>query len=75
MAFHRNAFSLVSRPLATAVDPSVSARQFVATDKDTGIALRVTMSYNATKLSTQVTVDILYGVKTLDTALAVRIDV
>jgi len=75
LAFHKNAFALVSRPLATAVDETPGAMQFVANDPDTGIALRVTMSYNATKLATQVTVDVLYGVKTLDANLAVRIDV
>lgn len=70
MAFHRDAFTLVVRPLTTAVGSTPGATQTVATDPDAGLSLRLTMSYNAQLLTTQVTLDILYGVKTLDEQLA-----
>lgn len=74
IAFHRNAFALVMRPMATAAGVSPGAVQTRATDPDAGLSVRVTMSYNATLLSTQVTCDILYGVKTLDANLGVKLD-
>src|SRR5690606_6857656 len=76
LAFHRNAFALVSRPLATAAPGQTpGAVQSTVFDEDFGLAMRTTMSYDAKKLATLVTVDVLFGVKTLDADLAVRIDV
>lgn len=69
--FHRDAFALVIRPLATAAGITPGAIQSVGVDPDAGLSVRLTISYNPTLLSTQVTVDILYGVKTLDEKLAV----
>lgn len=74
MAFHRNCFALVMRPMATAAGISPGAVQNNAIDPDAGLSVRVTMSYNAQLLATQVTCDILYGVKTLDANLGVRLD-
>lgn len=73
MFFHRNAFALVTRSLATAMGQTPGAIQRVAVDPDAGLSIRVTLSYNATLLATQVTCDILYGVKTLYTDLGVMI--
>lgn len=70
LAFHRNAFALVMRPLSTATGQTPGAIQRTASDPDAGLTLRLTISYNTTLLSTQVTVDLLYGVKTLDEQLA-----
>lgn len=69
--FHRDAIALVTRPLATAANITPGAVQNVAIDPDAGLSIRVTMSYNPTLLSSQVTCDLLYGVKTLDSNLLV----
>lgn len=63
MAFHKNAFVLVSRPLAPArsgVAPSVM--------NEGGMGLRVTMGDNPTP---QVTIDVLYGVGVLRSSYGV----
>jgi hypothetical protein len=65
-AFHRNAIALVSRPLAMPIE-GTGARSFVA--QADGIAVRVTISYDGLAQGTRVTVDVLCGVKTLDTNL------
>jgi hypothetical protein len=70
LAFHRDAFTLVTRVPATAAGVTPGALQQVATDPDAGLSIRTTISYNPNKLATQVTCDILYGVKTLDHLLA-----
>lgn len=70
LAFHKDAFAFVSRVPATATGKTPGAEQAVATDADAGIGLRTTISYNATLLSTQITCDIIFGVKTLDALLA-----
>ena len=63
LAFHRDAISLVSRPLATP-QPGTGARSAVMNYN--GIALRVTITYNGSKQGHLVTVDLLCGVKVLD---------
>lgn len=69
--FQQDAFALVSRVLSPATGSTPGANQMSLADPSTGLALRVTISYNATLLATQITVDTLYGVKTLDSSLAV----
>lgn len=64
-AFHKNALALVSRPLAPA--PAGLALSSVANFG--GIGIRVTMTYDGVKQGTLVTVDLLCGIKVLDTAL------
>jgi hypothetical protein len=65
-AFHRNAVALISRPLA--LPPAgTGARSAVVNYK--GLGLRVTMTYDGSAQGTRVTIDLLYGVKTLDTNL------
>jgi hypothetical protein len=71
VAFHKDAFALVVRQLANATGITPGAVQKTAVDPDAGLSIRVTISYNPTLLSTQVTCDILYGVKTLDEQRAV----
>lgn len=64
--FHRNAISLVSRPLA--LPPSdVGAKAAVINYND--LAIRAVISYSGVKQGLIVTLDCLYGVKVLDTAL------
>lgn len=65
-AFHRNAISLVSRPLAQPMK-GTGALSHVANYND--LSVRVTITYNGTAQGHLVTVDLLCGVKTLDTRL------
>jgi len=60
--FHKNAFVLATRPMASA-PAEFGVSQVVMAEN--GIGLRVTMSYNADHLGVQVTIDVLYGVKEL----------
>ena len=62
LAFHRNAFVLATRPLATA-PAGMGVVQSVMNED--GIGLRVTMSYDHDYLGGKVTVDVLYGVAEL----------
>ena len=65
-AFHPNAMTLVSRPLA-APAPGTGAASFVADAN--GLGIRVTITYQGYKQGHLVTVDMLCGVKVLDTSL------
>jgi len=65
-AFHRNALALVNRPLALPLSGS-GARAAVAVYN--GMAMRVVIQYAGDKQGHRVTVDSLFGVKELDTAL------
>lgn len=64
--FHRNALTLVTRPLA-APQAGAGALSFVANFK--GLSVRVTISYDSKCQGHRVTVDILAGVKVLDRRL------
>jgi len=68
LAFHKNAFSLVSRPMEL---PMGGANAYVATAPN-GLSLRVVMGYNMTTKKNVVSIDLLYGVKTLYNELACR---
>ncbi|MCF6467397.1 hypothetical protein FAF44_03070 [Nonomuraea sp. MG754425] len=68
VAFHKTAFALVTRPL---VLPQGAANAHVESYK--GFALRVVMGYDQTKKQDVVSIDTLYGVKTLDPNRAVLI--
>jgi hypothetical protein len=68
IAFHKTAFALVTRPL---VLPQGAANAHVESYK--GFALRVVMGYDQTKKQDVVSIDTLYGVKTLDPNRAVLI--
>ncbi|MEV1003408.1 P22 phage major capsid protein family protein [Nonomuraea sp. NPDC050202] len=68
VAFHKTAFALVTRPL---VLPQGAANAHVESYK--GFALRVVMGYDQAKKQDVVSIDTLYGVKTLDPNRAVLI--
>jgi hypothetical protein len=65
IAFHKNAFALVSRPLALPPEQS-GATSMIFLDKKTGIAVRITKQWNITALATTWVIDLLYGYAALD---------
>lgn len=65
-AFHKNSLALVTRPLVTPPQ-EFGARSGVVSDD--GMAIRATMQYNSLKQGLVVTLDLLCGVKELDTNL------
>lgn len=69
MAFHKNAFALVTRPLALPM--GASKAEIVNYD---GFALRVVMGYDIEKKTDTISIDMLCGVKTLDPKLAAVIE-
>lgn len=68
MAFHRTAFALVTRPLEL---PRGASQAAVANYK--GFGLRVVIDYDLDKKQDVVSVDTLYGTKTIDANRAVKI--
>lgn len=69
-SFHRNCISLVTRPLASPMSGTGAVSAVVSMD---GIGVRVVISYDAKAQGHRVTVDLLAGVKTLDTDLGVPV--
>lgn len=65
VAFHKNAFALVTRPLAL---PSGASNAAIMNYD--GFGLRVVYGYDITKKTDTVSIDMLCGVKTLDERLA-----
>lgn len=70
LAFHRNAFCLCTRPLALP-RPETGVQGAVVNYK--GVGLRVIVAYDISKKQHVVSIDCLYGIKTLDARLAARI--
>lgn len=70
LAFHRDAFALVVRPLETPAAGTIVAR---AADPESGLSVRLEIGRSITNKRTEVSLDILYGVKTLNADLAVRV--
>ena len=68
LAFHKNAFALVTRPLAL----PMGAANAEIVDYD-GFGLRVVMGYDIEKKTDTISIDMLCGVKTLDANLASKI--
>ncbi|MCD9026041.1 P22 phage major capsid protein family protein [Cohnella silvisoli] len=68
LAFHKNAFAFVNRPLAL---PQGGASGYVASFE--GLSVRVTQGYSMGSKVNQMSFDILYGVKTLQQELAVQV--
>lgn len=68
LAFVRDAFALCTRPLPLPGNGESLKSANVEVD---GVSFRVIMSYNTDRLGWQVTIDILYGVKTIRPELAV----
>lgn len=69
VAFHKNAFALVTRPLAL---PSGAAKSAIVNYD--GFGLRVVYGYDINTKTDTVSIDMLCGVKTLDADLAAVID-
>jgi hypothetical protein len=67
MAFHKNAFALVTRPLEP---PLGGAQSSYANYK--GLSCRVVFAYNSTSKKNTCSIDMLLGVKTLDKDYAAR---
>lgn len=72
MLFHRNGLALVSRPLAMSNpnNPGVST----AVMQNNGFGLRALIGYDLNNVGTRVHLDVLYGIKTLDTALCLEVN-
>lgn len=68
LAFHKNAFALVTRPLAL---PNGAAKAAIVNYD--GFGLRVVYGYDITKKTDTISIDMLCGVKTLDANLAVKV--
>lgn len=68
LAFHRDAFAFVNRPLAI---PQGAVKSAVASAD--GLSVRVIFDYDIDYKQDVISFDILYGVKELRTALAVRL--
>lgn len=69
LLFHRNAFALVTRPLIAPQTAAVNS----AVVSHKGIGLRSMVGYDISKKKHIVSIDVLYGVKTLDANLAVKV--
>lgn len=69
LAFQRDAFCLISRPMAVPSAPGAS----VAVVNFGGIGLRSSVWYEPKDLRTYVRLDALFGVKTLDARKAIRV--
>ena len=72
MMFHRNAFGLVVGPLPEIGD-GAGAQMSTVSDDQTGLSIRSRIAYDDDTAKVKVTLDILYGVKTLEPNLAVRV--
>ena len=72
LAFHRNAFALAMAPLSEMGD-GLGARIATVTDPVTGLSLRSRVFYAGNESAMYVSIDALFGVKTLDPRLAVRV--
>lgn len=66
LAFHKNAMTLVIRPLSP---PQSGVGAKSATISHNGLTMRVTITYDGTKQGHLVTLDFLAGIKVLDTNL------
>lgn len=69
LAFHRNAFALAMAPLDDTVP---GGEAFTAIDPNSGLAIRASIQWNISTKKTLVSLDALWGVKTLDPNMAVR---
>jgi hypothetical protein len=71
LAFHRNAFALAMAPLSE-MGNELGARIATVTDPVSGLSLRSRLYYVGNSSEVHVSLDVLYGVKTLDPNLACR---
>jgi hypothetical protein len=68
LAFHHNAIALVTRPLALPLGAAQSAVQSY-----NGMGIRVVYGYNQTTKTDTISLDLIYGIKTLDATMAVKL--
>ena len=68
VGFHRDAFALVTRPMALPMGGASGA-----IENYEGLTVRVTMGYDMATKTNTISFDILYGIKCLDPRLAVRV--
>ena len=68
LAFHKHAFAFVNRPLALPMGGAQGA-----VENFEGLSVRVTMGYEMSEKRNNISFDILYGVKTLQPELAMRL--
>lgn len=67
--FHKNAFALATAPLPT-LGNQLGAKMWSIQDPRTGLSIRARLAYKDGTASVVVTLDVLFGVKTLDPNLA-----
>lgn len=72
LAFHRNAFALAMAPLPQ-LPAQLGAQVSSITDPRTALSIRSRLFYDGNNSKVFVALDVLYGVKTLDPNLAVRL--
>lgn len=72
LGFHRNAFALAMAPL-TEIGGQLGAKIATVTDPVTGLSLRSRLFYDGDTSKVFVSIDALWGVKTLDPNLACRL--
>ena len=68
LAFHKNAIALVTRPLALPMGASNAAIV-----SDNGLGVRVVYGYNQDTKTDTISLDVIYGIKTLDNTMAVKL--
>ena len=68
LAFHRNAIALVTRPLAL---PMGDDRAAIISGN--GLGVRVVYGYDQDTKKDTVSLDVIYGIQTLDDTLAVKL--
>lgn len=73
LAYHRNAFALAMAPLSQIGD-GLGVRMATAVDPVTSLALRSRIWYEGSPAEVNVGIDALWGVRTLDGNLAVRVE-
>tara|TARA_R100000458_G_C8278525_1_gene254888 strand:+ start:8174 stop:9379 length:1206 start_codon:yes stop_codon:yes gene_type:complete len=73
LAFHKNAFALAMAPLPE-LGNELGAKVATVSDPVTGLSLRSRVYYVGNSSQVHVALDVLYGVKTLDPAMAVRME-
>jgi len=70
LMFHRNAFAMAMAPLPD-LGNNAGAQMAVITDPRTGLSMRSRLAYYDESATVKITLDVLFGVKTLDPNLAV----
>lgn len=73
LAFHRNAFAIVTAPLSE-MGNELGAKIATVSDPITGLSIRSRLYYMPDISEVRVALDLLFGVKTLDANLAVRVE-